>query len=187
MPQRLNLNDNYDEVFSLLTEVFGEEYVVKEWDVAKNSQDDFTRESYCPRIDYAIGPFNIDRQLTHNQNLILHSRERYKDIIDNLQSHSDFIERELDFNDNPRCFIAIEFENSTSQKHKLASIINSSAIGLLGIIVVPTENIFNKVNRLRRYLELLEGVGKISYSPNNVLIIIEESFIDVLRAHQYRG
>ena len=63
----------------------------------------------------------------------------------------------------------------------MASIINASAIGLLGIIVVPSEKVFKKVIRLRKYLEFLQGVGKIIYAPNNVLIMTQEKLIDVLK------
>ena len=56
-----NNDRNTDAVLDLLIHVFDKENVKKEWDVAKNTQDDLTREFYRPRIDYAIGPLNNER------------------------------------------------------------------------------------------------------------------------------
>ena len=47
-----------DELLNLLKDVFGEEKVIRNQDVAKNSEDAYTRGIYVPRIDYAVGPFN---------------------------------------------------------------------------------------------------------------------------------
>ncbi len=47
-----------DELLNLLKDVFGEEKVIRNWDVAKNSEDAYTRELCVPKIDYAVGPFN---------------------------------------------------------------------------------------------------------------------------------
>jgi len=52
--------EEYQElVCNSLQRIFGETNVKKEWNVAKDSRDDFTRELYYPRLDIAIGPFNI--------------------------------------------------------------------------------------------------------------------------------
>ena len=61
---------NQDTIHNRLNEVFGQAHVHKEWDVAKDSQDNYTRKLYCPRIDFAVGPFNIDRNLDENNDRI---------------------------------------------------------------------------------------------------------------------
>jgi hypothetical protein len=51
----------YNDIPQLLERVFGKENVKKNWDVAKDSEDMYTRELYAPRLDYAVGPFNISK------------------------------------------------------------------------------------------------------------------------------
>lgn len=172
--------ETHNSFFTLLTQVFGFNNVIKEWDVARNSQDDFTRRIYCPRVDYAIGPFSIDMEIDQNQVVISQAYENYRDLINQLQQNSDFKYRCMNLNNIPRCFIVIELENTTSEKHKMGSIINASALGKIGIIIAPNEKVYHNISRLRKYLEFLKGVGKIDYSPNNVLIMKQYCFIQVL-------
>ena len=58
------------ELLSLLENVFGKGNVLQEWDVARNSEDALKKKlQYCPRIDYAVKPLNIDGNIEDNNYL----------------------------------------------------------------------------------------------------------------------
>jgi hypothetical protein len=119
----------HSKTCSLLEGFFGKENVVEEWDIAKESEDALQKGlQYCPRIDFAIKPFNIDRNVRENRHSIAEAYDRYHGFFQSLreigQSNSDW-----DVNRNPRCFLAIEYENKTTTKHRLGSLINACAIG----------------------------------------------------------
>jgi hypothetical protein len=100
------------------------------------------------------------------------------------------IEREQDliFNINPRCFLAIEIERETSEKHVLGGIINASALGKVGIIVTKDEK-YQSAMRIRRYLRFLVAVGKggepedVTLGKNTILLPRTE-FLEVLEGYQ---
>jgi hypothetical protein len=164
-----------------LEQIFGRHNVIKEWDVAKNSQDAFTRELYCPRVDYAIGPFNIDACIINNNRSINEACEKHGELLQRFKSVSDKADRILETNRNPRCFLAIELEDQTSRKHRLGSLINASAIGKIGIIVASNDSVFSSFVKIRNYLDFLLDVWKTRYAPKNVLILREGDFLEALK------
>ncbi len=54
-----------------LSRCFPPENIKKEWDVGKESVDDFDKNKhYAPRIDVVISPLNVDKNIKeNNQNL----------------------------------------------------------------------------------------------------------------------
>lgn len=113
-----------DNVANHLKDIFGNQDIIKEWHVAKDSRDDFTRELYCPRLDVAVGPFNIDGQVDVNKarirRRISSKRNIIKAIFDVSENNNITFEAfKRNCNENPRCMIAIEIENSGSSKHML--------------------------------------------------------------------
>lgn len=112
--------------------------------------------------------------------LITLAYENYENFLEQLKLKSDCIDMDFSLNDNPRCFLTIEVENTTSVKHKLGSIINASALGKIGIVVGYSEGAYKTLTRIRKYLDLLKSVGKISYSSDNVIIIKRRDFISEL-------
>lgn len=170
-----------DEIANRLGQLFGQDNVVREWDVAKNSGDAFTRTLYCPRVDIAIGPFNIDRNLQRNNWLIYEAYEKYQGLIEAIKKRSDIPDRKLETNQNPRCFIALEIEHRTSRKHRLGSLVNASAIGKVGIIAAKNPDVFNSIVKIRKYLEFLESVGKSKYNPQNVMIVLANDLLEILQ------
>lgn len=175
------MNQNLqDGIFSELKRVFGNSNVKREWDVAKNSGDAYTRELYCPRIDYAVGPFNIDAGIHQSDKSINGYYHLYRDFLMGLHLRSG-IHGALEPNHNPRCFLAVELENKTSKKHRIGSLINASAMGKIGIIVASDSKVFQSYVKIKRYLEFLEGVGKIQIAPRNVIMLTEADFVEALR------
>jgi hypothetical protein len=168
------------EIVNALKQLFGENNVKPEWDVAKNSSDALTRNLYCPRVDIAVGPFNIDRNIELNNHLISEAYEDHLNLIEAIKARSDIQYRALEANQNPRCFIAIEIEHRTSRKHRLGSMVNASAMGKVGIIAATSPDVFDSITKIRRYLEFLEAVGKSRYNPRNVMIVLAEDLLTVL-------
>jgi hypothetical protein len=171
---------NQNEIFTRLKQVFEGKNVIKEWDVAKNSRDEYTRELYCPRVDFAIGPFNVDTNIEYNNRLIEESYQKYRKLLELMKSRSDVKDNALELNKNPRCFIAIEIENKSSRKHRLGSLVNASALGKIGIIVASNNRVFASFVKIRKYLAFLNQAQKIEISPKNVIIITKENFMKSL-------
>lgn len=172
-----------DRTLSLLEEVFGQGNVIPEWDVAKNSLDALQRRlQYCPRIDFAVRPLNIDTRIYHNQRLIDEAYQNFEDLIDTLIKNGLTCTRWTD-NKNPRCFLAIEYENKTSTKHRLGSLINAGAIGKMGIIVSLNPKVYRSYDRILKYLEFLQQHKKTNELQNNYLVIDQGKFEEILREY----
>ena len=169
------------EVFQALVRRFGQD-VEPEWDVAKGSEDLFDRAlQYAPRLDFAIRPFNTNARTNHEmRQQIVETGIRNLEFIEALHASSDIPTRNLGRNPNPRCFLAIELERETSRKDRLGGIINASAMGIVGIVVGADEDVYRSLVRLRGYLDYLPDVGKAPASPQNILIMTRQSFLDVL-------
>ncbi len=175
MPGRVD-----DEIRAGLIQKFGEDRIRPEWDVAKDSQDAYDRHLYCPRIDFAIGPFNTDRQLDRNNSIINQEYRIHEQFFNQVKEKNPDEWHELVPNRNPRCFIAIEVEKSGSRKHRIGSIMNASAIGKVGILVAVDEPNFRALNRIRRYLDFINRAKKTESYPKNVLIIRRSDFLNLL-------
>lgn len=160
--------------------IFGTNNVIKEWDVAKNSKENFARNLYSPRIDIAIGPFNTTIEVENNIAEINRAFNKFHRFIESLKSIS--VTRFEDVNENPRCFIAIEIEKKGSRKHMLGDIVNASSIGKVGIIIPWDEKALNAFNRIKEYLEYIKTVRKTSYGPKNILIIPKKEFKNFLES-----
>jgi len=168
------------ELKERLEQRFGINNVFPEWDVARNSQDVYCRHLYCPQIDFAVGPFNIDGELGINNERITLEFNRHLDFLNQVTEISQHNGREIVPNNNPRCFLAIEVERSGSMKHRLGSIVNASAIGKIGLLIVADEKNYNKLTRIKNYLDFLQLAGKTNSSPKNVLIVRRDEFINLL-------
>ncbi len=160
---------------------FSPELVIPEWNVSKNSQDDFNNdEYYAPRVDIAIGPFNINRELEQNNLAFDTSMTTYNALIKKLYDISHLGENleYISFNDflrtlnhNPRCFIAIEIENTRDAKRSLGDIVNASVMGKIGIVIPIGEDKYRLFIKIKKYFHYLQQVGKLEGSFRNVLII----------------
>ncbi len=179
------VKDYQELVCYSLRQIFGESEVKIEWDVAKDREDDFTRDLYCPRLDIALGPFNIDRNIDHNKSEIENALQYHRDFIRRLihssQHSHDNIDEFLDKrNKNPRCFLAIEIENSGSSKHMLGNIANVSIIGSLGIVIPFNDKQLSLCMRIKEYVSFASSVKKVKAIFENVLVIDRKKFLFVL-------
>jgi hypothetical protein len=139
--------------------LFGPGLVRSEWSVRQGASDTFDDiASYAPRLDVAVGPFNVTRESRYEdadaiRNFEHPLIERLKQEV-HVQNHGGIYD-----NRNPRCLLAIEIEHSTSSKHVLGAITNASMLGLLGVVVGSAPHIA-KVRRIHAYACKLKEVEK---------------------------
>ena len=167
----------------LLRSVFNHE-IISQWPISRGGIDSLSDRDihYCPRLDFAIGPFNIDLNVDQNKTNILNTYRQNRELIGHLENFDrTLIVRDYD---NPRCFIAIEIERSTGTKHRMGSIINAGALGKVGIVVGLGNSAYNSLIRIREYLKILKGLGKTKYEPKNVLILRYTDFVGTLEHYQ---
>ncbi|MDO8451350.1 MAG: hypothetical protein Q7S76_00590 [bacterium] len=138
------------------------------------------RDMYAPILDIAVGPFAMERRYEneYTQTLI-----RTQDFIESLiQKHNENIERDeewvsfaqiLHFNENARCFLAIEIEHTGSRKHCLGNLVNASALGRVALLVARSEEVLRIFLRQRVYLARLAGYGKNTFKTDNCLVLTE--------------
>lgn len=175
-------------LLSILQNYFSKDLIRKEWDIAKQSQDDFSRiEYYAPRVDIAVGPFNIDRRIEENNRefnrLVQERNQLIKKLyeISHLGENREYIMFEdylSTLNKNPRCFMAIEIENTNAAKRALGDIVNASAMGKIGIVVPVGSEKYEMFIKLKRYFHFLEQIGKLEGNFRNLLIIEAGKFIN---------
>ena len=178
-------------VHNHLMNIFGEDNLRYEWDVSRESRDalnrDFypDRELYCPRLDIAVGDFNIDGNIEHNNRKIKETAELHRDLIYRLWKNSEsqitpFEEFMLHRNKNPRCLLAIEIENSGSSKHMIGNIANVSIIGSIGVVIPFINKKLSLCRRIKNYIQYVTRVQKIEKVFQNVLIVEKEKFMRII-------
>jgi len=140
-------------------------------DIAKNfniydemSQVFFFYEKVTKERCYSIQQLKSKyvKKITSNYNnrLIEESYQKYRELLELLESKSDIKDSALEPNKNPRCFIVIEVENKNSRKHRLGSLVNASALGKTGIIVASSDRVFTSFVKIRKYLAFLNQAQK---------------------------
>ncbi len=150
---------------------------------------------YSPRVDLAIGPFSTTPgqnrineynnmvenesirsflQLIYNQHIINVEGEYLNEI--NIPAFDDLILK----NQNARCFIALEIENSSSKKHIMGSMVNAASLGRIGIGIAYNESVKRTFLRIMNYLSFLKRVEKNTYDTTNFLIITVEQLKSIL-------
>jgi len=176
--------DIQGSIYQALAALFDPGLVKLEWSVRKGAADVFKdKASYAPRLDMAVGPFNLTIQ----------NREKDANAIWNFR-HSliESLEAEVSkqnnggvyANRNPRCLLAIEVEHSTSSKHILGAITNASMLGRIGVIIGSTTRI-SKVRRIHAYACKLKEVEKAHHDMfGNVACFEQVEFLNFLRNHE---
>jgi hypothetical protein len=151
------------------------------------------RATYAPRVDVAVGPYALwDRRIDEYTAMMERTRpfidsliERHNHNVEALgeRAHFDDI---LHFNDNSRCFLAIEIEESGGRKHCLGNLVNASALGRVGLLIARTEKVFRVFLRQRTYLKFLADVEKNTFKTANTLVLTQEQFDECLQALELR-
>jgi hypothetical protein len=178
----MTAKDYQNALFQDISEKFPELEIKKEWNAFAG-----TRKQYLPRVDIAFGPFNIEP----GPNLIdiynrLVEKNRLRGFLQNafylhkqnllsFDPAANGVFQEFDVlvnsNQNARCLIAIEIENTNSKKHMMGSIVNASSLGRVGLGVSFCDSATNTFMRILAYLKFLSSVGKNSYNTNNFLVL----------------
>lgn len=138
------------------------------------------QETYTPRVDVAIGPFAYNDSLSEKYNWLLSVHQSLLDEIRENSINKDWLN--FNVNRNPRCFIAIEIENSTEKdtKHLLGSITNASILGKVGILIVFSNR--KGLQNMKNYLKFAKDHYKTTdYLFQNVALIIKEDFDKIFR------
>ncbi len=167
-----------DVISNVLKQRLREGEVKKEWCIGAGASDIFSyKHIYRPRVDIAVGPFNI--HIADNHLINMGFIKNTPLLIKLFQAKG----RELDvslLNKNPRCLLAIELLFSGSSKHMLGDFANASMMGLAGVIVTSKRN-YKKVARLAKYLEYVQQLGKAPVGLfSNVLVFEADEFLEVI-------
>jgi hypothetical protein len=148
---------------------------------------------YAPVVDIAVGPFAIREKYGHRYTQqMVETRPFVQGLIDlhnenvaALDERTDF-DSLVEFNENARCLLCIEIEESGSRKHCLGNLVNASALGRIGVLVARTDKVLRIFARQRAYLQFLAGVQKNTFRTANALILSAAQFDDCLRYHVAR-
>ena len=193
-------------IYSLLQAKLGGLPIKNEWTAFKKDC-----KHYSPRIDIAVGPFNIGVEERENEknNCLF----ELKNADDYMKCYNDLVEQEniksfmkdlyviylrningdfkdtyfnnlLTKNKNARCLIAIEIENKNKDlKYFLGSLVNAASLGRVGICIACSEDNLRKIIRIQKYLNFLKEVEKNTYDTANFMIITREQMNVILNKH----
>ncbi len=165
--------------------------VVQEWTAFRK-----TPYQYSPRVDIAVGPFNVapGQNRTNEYNLIVNGNQQFEEFITQVyECHISNIGEEwlneielprLNVvkrkNQNARCLLAIEIENTSTKKHIMGSMVNAASLGRIGIGVAFNDSVLRSFIRIMNYMGFLKRVEKNTYDTTNFLIITKEQLLDIL-------
>jgi hypothetical protein len=166
----------------------------------------FGRRIYSPVVDIAVGPFAIENRRyedrydsmvsTFNQLIdswIFIFKQNWREYV----SHENYWRTSTDScspsgyeyfnrdnaNRNARCFIAIEIENENSRKHLMGSIVNTGALGRVGILIAWKDEVLRAAIRMREYFDFLEQVRKRTFNMSGVIVLSKDQFTDCLNKY----
>lgn len=149
------------DAFALLSKTFGAALTRSEFSIATDATDIFSgAKRYLPRLDLAVGPFNVSTERIQNtQQIYAAANHRLAKRIVDLAAHQNggrFIR-----NRNPRCLLAIEIEFSGSSKLIMGDFTNASMMGFVGLVVGPPDaGYMKKIHRVSEYVQTLRDLNK---------------------------
>ena len=123
------------------------------------------RGIYAPVVDIAVGPFAITRRYVDEYRTLLEETRAFIEMLigkhnENCHGQEEDARFEdiRDFNENARCLLCIEIEESGTRKHCLGNLVNASALGRIGILVARGQSVLRTFVRQRSYLHFLAEV-----------------------------
>ena len=164
--------------------------VVDEWIAFRGMND-----QYSPRVDIAVGPFSTtsgkNKIDSYNQILEINRingflKKAYEFHLENIQSKLKKGEKIYHFNtlvhknQNARCFLAIEIENTSTRKHIMGSMVNAASLGRIGIGIAYNETAKKTFIRILNYMAFLKRIGKNTYDTTNFMILTKDQFQNLL-------
>jgi hypothetical protein len=181
---RETIREDIQYIHELLNSVFNDIHgfeVKKEWNIKRGAGDN-PPEMYYPRIDFAIGPFNLTNAIKENVRDINNAYTELSLFFGVLIQNDAYREFPFnpDSNGNPRCLAAIEIENKCSAKHRMSSMHNALSLGKVGIVIAANDEAYRNLIRIRSYLEFLGKKGKVPSPNRNTLILDIETFKRIL-------
>jgi len=144
---------------------------------------------YSPTCDVAVGPFSFRPGNYNNIYLRLAKLHQIKRFIASIKEASLTFADDVDplnYNNNPRCFLSIEVENSTAKdiKHLLGSITNCSLMGKIGIVIVFDDYI-DYAKRLLKYISFVEHAKKLDEKLfRNIFVIRKSDLSNILKIRE---
>lgn len=154
----------------------------KEWSISKESSDDFDRrKDYTPIVDIAVKPFMVNYITPAEKEKIDNAFNLNQELIEKIKAGGKTFEN-FRYNQNPRCLIAIEIEDSGSRKHLMGDIINASILGKMGIVVPTNNKKYIAFQRIMAYLDFAQKNEKMNGNVfKNIVLIKPEEFMEILK------
>ena len=157
------------EIVSRLKEIFGKDLVEDEW-MSQAENEDWLKigKVYAPRPDIVIGPLNIHSGVKANK-----ERENIEEVFKKHSLVFQNLSEKVDpnGNENPRCLLAIEIEDSNTGKYMMGNFVNASILGKIGLVVVNKDNkgVWEDAERVEKFLRGALYHKKIKIATNTVL------------------
>ncbi len=174
----MNAKEYQRKLYDILTTRY--EKVKKEWSVWKDARDaaePLKHMMYAPRLDIAVGRFNISGRATEVAKRIRRIAMRDR-LIKSFHSGK--------FNNNPRCLLAIEIGFSGSRKHFLGDLVNAGLMGCVGLIIAKDDEMKKRYIKIINYIDFAKKVGKLGAGDlfENVDVLTVEEFDKKLKEIQ---
>jgi len=176
-----------EKAHECLADIFGADAVSREFSIDTGATDVFNcNAGYLPRLDLAMGPFNLTPERDKNTRLIREAANNW--FIQSLIKIAENQNGGFVMNKNPRCLLSIEIEFSGSSKLIMGDFTNASMMGHVGLVIGPSKgDIMNRILCVQQYVDTLRQLEKADPSLfMNVACIDEITFWDILKTFSKR-
>lgn len=172
------------EIETLLNQKLRGENILakKEWKVTKEHTDGYdSKLLYAPVIDIGVGPFLVNRVSYSENEKMERAFSDNKRLIEQIKSEGETL-GDFEYNQNPRCLIAIEVETSGSRKHLIGDIANASIFGKIGLIVPTNDANYKAFKKIIEFLKFAQENKKMHERVfNNIILIKSKKLIELLK------